>query len=182
MAAKKVVCLGDSITWGFPFGPHYSWVEMLTQATGIEFINRGINGNTTSDMLRRLSRDVLAYKPSHLVLSGCINDVLCGESFDRITWNIREMVEEAEAAGITVILGQPTAVDSAYLEKLLVRLRSWYREYAERKNLQLIEFDRAFLDQEGRLVQELLLADGAHPSEAGYRALFEQIDLALFAD
>jgi Lysophospholipase L1 and related esterases len=182
MAATKVVCLGDSITWGFPFGPHYSWVEMLARATGIEFINRGINGDTTSNMLRRLARDVLADKPSHLVLSGCINDVLCGESFDRITWNIREMVEKAEAAGITVILGQPTAVDSAYLEKLLVRLRSWYREYAAQKNLPLIEFDRAFLDQEGRLRQELLLADGAHPSEAGYRALFVQIDPSLFTD
>lgn len=182
MAAKKVVCLGDSITWGFPFGPHYSWVEMLSRATGIEFINRGINGDTTNGMLRRLSRDVLELKPSHLVLSGCINDIICGESFDRITWNVREMVEKAEAAGITVILGQPTAVESAYMEKLLVRLRRWYREFAAKKNLALIEFDRAFLDREGRLRQELLLADGAHPSEAGYRALFEQIDQSLFTE
>lgn len=182
MAPKKVVCLGDSITWGFPFGPHYSWVDMLSQATGIEFINRGINGNTTGDMLRRFSRDVLSYKPSHLVLSGCINDVLCQESFERITWNIREMVEKAEDAGIRVILGQPTTVDSPYLEKLLVRLRNWYREYAREKNLDLIEFDRAFVDGQGQLRQDFLLADGAHPSEAGYRALFEQIDQSLFTE
>ncbi|MDD3365087.1 MAG: GDSL-type esterase/lipase family protein, partial [Syntrophomonas sp.] len=52
----KVVCLGDSITWGFPHGTEYSWVRMLDDALSGEVINQGINGNTTSDMLDRFNR------------------------------------------------------------------------------------------------------------------------------
>ena len=47
----KVVCLGDSITYGFPYGPEISWVTMLQENLVGQFINRGISGNTTSDML-----------------------------------------------------------------------------------------------------------------------------------
>ena len=72
MQAKnlKIVCLGDSITWGFPFGPGYSWVRMLDDALEGEFINQGINGNTTSDMLRRFDQSVLKYNPSHVIIMG----------------------------------------------------------------------------------------------------------------
>lgn len=180
--SMKVVCLGDSITWGFPFGPHYSWVEMLAQATGIAFINEGINGNTTSDMLSRFQRAVLAHKPTHVIISGCINDLLWGESFDRITWNVKKMVDQAEQAGVKVILGLPTAVDSTQLEKLLARLRQWYGDFARAKNLPLIDFHQAFMDVDGNLDTRFLLADGAHPSEAGYREMFKQIDQELFIE
>ena len=44
----KIVCLGDSITYGFPFGPRVSWVAMLDQVLDAEIINQGINGNTTT--------------------------------------------------------------------------------------------------------------------------------------
>ncbi|HWP98303.1 MAG TPA: SGNH/GDSL hydrolase family protein [Syntrophomonadaceae bacterium] len=178
---SKVVCLGDSITWGFPFGPSYSWVHMLAEATGIEFINRGINGNTTSDMLHRFERDVLNSGPDLVIISGCINDILCGESFDRITWNIKAMVEKAREASLTVVLGMPTAVDSPYLEKLLVRLRQWFKDFSRELGIPLIDFYQAFFSPEGELRQDLLLADGAHPSEKGYQEMFRQIDLNIFS-
>lgn len=178
---SKVVCLGDSITWGFPFGPSYSWVSMLAEATGMEFINRGINGNTTSDMLRRFERDVIIDTPDLVIISGCINDILCAESFDRITWNIKAMVEKASEAGIPVVLGMPTAVDSPYLEKLLVRIRQWFRDFAHLHSIPLIDFHQAFFSTEGELRDDLLLADGAHPSEKGYQEMFKQIDLKIFS-
>lgn len=178
----RVVCLGDSITWGFPFGPQYSWVHMLAQATGLEFINRGINGNTTGDMLDRFDRDVLKSRPDMVIISGGINDILYQESYDRITWNLRTMAEKAMASGIPVVLGMPTAVDSPYLEKLLKKLRQWYIDYSRDWELPLINFYQAFFNPDGALRHELLLADGAHPSEAGYREMFGQIDLNIFCD
>ncbi len=176
----KVVCLGDSITWGFPFGPHYSWVSMLEQATGAEFVNRGINGNTTTDMLSRFERDVIAYSPTHVMIMGGVNDMLWGDSFDRITWNINAMIEKAEKAGIQVFLGIPTAVESVYLEKLIARLRKWLFEVGSQKDITIIDFSKAFLGPDGELQRQYLLADGAHPSETGYREMFKQIDLTLF--
>ncbi len=176
-----IVCLGDSITYGFPWGPQASWVTMLGSYVDGEVINQGINGNTTSNMLNRFERAVLKYKPSHVIIMGGTNDIICGESFDRISLNIREMVEKAEDAGVKVILGIPTAVDEPYWEKLLLRLRNWIRDFARREKLPIIDFSRPFYDDAGRVRSELLLADGGHPSKAGYRAMFEQIDPAVFA-
>lgn len=176
----KIVCLGDSITYGFPFGPQVSWVSMLQQALGVEVINQGINGNTTTDMLRRFERSVLKYYPTHLIIMGGINDVICAESFDRISWNLREMIEKAQEAGIEVILGLPTAVDEPYWEKLIVRIRQWMQEYAREHDLKVINFAAAFYDENGNLKSELLLADGGHPDINGYQAMFEQIDLSIF--
>ncbi len=178
---KKIVFLGDSITWGFPWGPECSWVHRLQTVLGdAELINQGINGNTTYDMLRRLQRSVLDHHPTHVVISGCINDVLCAESFDRITWNYREMTTIAQANGIKVVLGTPTAVDDPYLEVLLVRIREWMAQYAAENNIPLIPFHQAFFDEKGRVITELLLADGGHPDKEGYRLMFELIDTAIF--
>ena len=178
----RIVCLGDSITYGFPWGPQASWVTMLDEVLDGEVINRGINGNTTANMLARFERAVLKYNPSHVIIMGGTNDVICGESFDRISWNIREMVERAEKAGIKVVLGIPTAVDEPYWEKLLIRLRSWIKDLAKQEDLQIIDFSRPFYDDKGRVRSDLLLADGGHPSRAGYQAMFAQIDLKIFTD
>lgn len=178
---KKIVCLGDSITYGFPWGPSVSWVTMLGRALeDAEVINRGINGNTTGDMLRRFDRSVLAHNPTHVIIMGGINDVVVGESFDRITCNIRNMVERALQEKIKVILGLPTAVDEPVWEKLLERLRVWMKDYAAEKNLTVIEFNKAFYDEKGRVRTDLLLADGGHPNTEGYKAMFAQIDLRIF--
>jgi len=111
---------------------------------------------------------------------GGINDVVCGESLDSITWNIRSMAEKARQAGIKVILGLPTAVDYPPWEQLLIRLRDWMRTYAAELELPLIDFAAAFYDEEGNIKSELLLADGGHPDTTGYQAMFAQIDPTIF--
>jgi len=176
----KIVCLGDSITYGFPFGPRASWVTMLRDALKAEVINQGINGNTTSDMLIRFERSVLKYNPSHVIIMGGANDIICAESFDRITWNLREMIEKAKSAGIEVILGVPTPIDVPYWEKRIIRLQQWIMEYAQEHNLKIINFAKAFFDESGKIKSDLLLADGAHPDTKGYEAMFAQIDLSIF--
>ncbi len=176
----KIVCLGDSITWGFPFGPSASWVTMLKDSLGVEVINKGINGNTTSDMLRRFDRAVVSYEPTHVVIMGGSNDILMAESFDRIVSNIQLMAEKAEENDIKVVFGLPTAIDDKYLEGLLARIRDWMRNYAEKNEIPVIQFNRAFYDQNGQVKTELLLLDGAHPAVEGYQEMFKQIDINIF--
>jgi len=181
MADKiKVVCLGDSITWGFPHGTRYSWVAMLDEALEGEFINQGINGNTTSDMLRRFDRAVLRYNPTHVVIMGGINDVIWRESYDRIIVNLQTMAEKAVENGIKVIFGTPTGVDEPELERLLTRIRNWIKDYSRQQNIDVIDFAAAFFDADGKIRSELLLADGGHPTIDGYRAIFAQIDFKVF--
>ena len=182
MQAKnlKIVCLGDSITWGFPFGPGYSWVRMLDDALEGEFINQGINGNTTSDMLRRFDQSVLKYNPSHVIIMGGINDVICRESYDRITINLKTIAENAQTEGIKVILGTPTGVDDPEVERLLTRIRSWIKNYASQNDIPVIDFAAAFFDSNGQIRDDLLLADGGHPTKEGYQAIFDQIDFKIF--
>lgn len=176
----KIICLGDSITWGFPFGPQESWVEMLQRKLQVEIINRGINGNTTSDMLQRFDRHVLQAEPTHLILMGGINDVVGQEPYDVIVRNLQIMIDKALDAGIIVIIGTPTAVDYAPWERGLIRLRDWIHQRADQLQLEVINFHQAFYDSEGQLLTELLLPDGGHPARSGYKAMFEQIDLSIF--
>ena len=177
----KVVCLGDSITWGFPFGPEYSWVQMLNDNFAGEFINQGINGSTTEEMLERFDWAVLRNDPSHLIIMGGINDVIWRESYDRITWNLRTMVEKAQEAGIKVILGTPTAVDDPEMEIRVARIRKWIKDYGQNHNLAVIDFAAAFFDSSGKINSDLLLPDGGHPTQQGYKAIFAQIDFKVFA-
>ncbi|NLF45139.1 MAG: GDSL family lipase [Syntrophomonadaceae bacterium] len=176
----KVVCLGDSITYGFPYGPEISWVTMLQENLPGQFINRGINGNTTSDMLARFERSVLKHEPTHLIIMGGINDVVWGESLARIKENIKTMVNWALSRNIKVILGMPTAVDEISWESTLNKLRQWLDEYARENNLPVIRFEQAFYTAAGELRTDLLMADGGHPTARGYEEMYKQIDLNIF--
>lgn len=176
---SRIVCLGDSLTYGFPYGPRTSWTTYLAEATGHEVINEGINGNTTGDMLRRFERSVLAHRPTHVVIMGGTNDVVWRESHDRIVWNLRTMVELAQANGIKPVLGLPIPIDDDEMEKRLARIREWITAYARENNLPVIDFYSAFLGADGRVIEAYFL-DGAHPSREGYEAMARAIDVSVF--
>lgn len=50
---KKIVAIGDSITYGFPYLPCMSWVHIVGEELGFSIINKGVNGNTSSQMVER---------------------------------------------------------------------------------------------------------------------------------
>jgi lysophospholipase L1-like esterase len=153
---------------------------MLSEVIDAEIINKGINGNTTTDMLERFERSVLRFEPTHVIIMGGINDIICRDSFDRITWNLRVMAEQARENNIKVIFGLPTAVDEPEFERLLVRIRLWIINYAAEHNLPIIDFASAFFDENNMVLTELLLVDGGHPTIEGYQAMFKVIDLNIF--
>lgn len=177
---KRVVCLGDSITWGFPFGPNHSWVKMLSESIPATFINEGINGDTTGNMLRRFDKSVLRHRPTHVVIMGGINDVMLRESLDRIQYNMLQILDRAEAHDLQVILGIPTAVDYPEAERRLEKLRQWLRREAEARQIPLIDFSQAFFYPDGSVRTDLLLPDGGHPTKEGYQEMFKHIDLTIF--
>jgi lysophospholipase L1-like esterase len=132
-------------------------------------------------MLERFERHVLKHNPTHAIIMGGINDVLLRESYDRIVWNLRAMCELARENDIKVILGTPTAVDEPEYERMIERIRQWMKDYAGQNDLKVIDFASAFYEN-SRLRTELLLADGGHPTEEGYRAMFDIVDVSIFND
>lgn len=173
----KIVCLGDSITWGFPFGPEYSWVKMVADRSGITMINQGINGDTTDQMWGRFDEDVVAYQPSHVIILGGANDIIIRESRDRIIYNLTGIYKQAIDNDIIPVLGLPTPLEMREPESRLSKIRDWIREYARNKNLMIIDFDQAFRDPVSGSLRLDLLLDGGHPTLKGYEAMAQVVPL-----
>ncbi len=170
---ERVVFMGDSITdfWGRRYGKFFP---------GKPYINRGISGQLTSQMLLRFRQDVIALKPSVVVILGGTNDI--GGSLGPLTPeatrdDLMSMVDLARANGIRVVLCSMLPVTDAHgpqTEKRppekLRSLNQWMKDYAAREKIVYLDYWDAMLDEKGFLRADFT-ADGLHPNEAGYAAM-----------
>ena len=76
----KIIAIGDSTVYGLGVTRPYTWCAKAAAITGHEFVNKGVNGDTTSGMLARLDRDCLAENPDCLILMGGYNDIFFSEN------------------------------------------------------------------------------------------------------
>ena len=102
---KTWVALGDSITYGYPQGPEVSWVGLVAKMAGVTIINRGINGDTTADMLARFDADVAAARPESVLIMGGLNDVFQGVDVQAFCDHLQQMVDWAREADILPVVG-----------------------------------------------------------------------------
>jgi lysophospholipase L1-like esterase len=148
----KIICLGDSITFGYPFGPAFSWVNQLCDQ-GLNLVNRGVNGDTTSNMLHRFNRDVLALAPTHVHILGGTNDAWLAFDPEESQYNICKMIELSLEHGIQPVIGLTTPICSNPVEgnsffpfgtdnikAWLSRFRKWLKDYATLHNIPLIDY------------------------------------------
>jgi O-acetyl-ADP-ribose deacetylase (regulator of RNase III) len=174
-----VVCLGDSITYGFPYGPDASWVNLGAQALGIKLINKGANGNTTRNMRMRFSRDVTSLKPAYVIIMGGANDAFMGYTLEKYQYNITEMVTAAVNHGICPVIGLPAPVSMGefVIDEVgvasceLEYFRNWAEEYAADEELPVLDFYTPLLDPVTGSAVPAYFCDEAHPSLEGYKAL-----------
>lgn len=84
----KLVCLGDSLTYGYKVKPSETWPSLVKQKLNIEVLNKGINGDTTMGMLGRYNFDVRSESPSHVILMGGGNDLIweCPSRSLKLIW------------------------------------------------------------------------------------------------
>lgn len=168
---KKIIAIGDSITYGFPYFPCLSWVHLVSQELGIPIINKGVNGDTSSQMLERFAHDVIRTSPSHVIIMGGANDACARVEAEEVYDNIRSMVEMAEQHEIIPILGLPIPCNYPQDECILSLYREDMREYAAAKNLSVIDFHSAFFKSNSKQPQGGVYADVLHPNEQGYRVM-----------
>jgi lysophospholipase L1-like esterase len=186
---KRVVFFGDSITdfWGRPVGEFFP---------GKGYINRGISGQTTPQMLVRFRADVIALKPAVVVILAGTNDIAGNtgaSTLGMIEDNLSSMTELARLHGIRVVIATllPVAdyVDAEQTVRrppsAILALNGWIRSYAAREHLPLLDYYPLLVDERGALKRELS-DDGLHPNSKGYAVMapFAQraIEVALIPD
>ena len=178
----RVVFYGNSITDAW--APYFA--EMFP---GKPYVGRGISGQTTPQMLVRFRQDVIALKPSVVVILAGTNDIAgnTGPSTQAmIQDNLVSMVELAQANDISVVLSSVLpASDYRWRPGLepgpkIVALNAWMRDYAADRGVVYLDYHSAMVDERLWLGPELS-SDGVHPNEAGYR-LMAPLDEAAIAE
>lgn len=169
---KEIVCLGDSITYGYPYGPAHSWVSYAALESGLRLLNAGVNGDTTLDMARRFQRDVIERKPLAVVILGGTNDAFCSEiTLVQTVCSMESMIREAINNDIQPVIGLPLPVDDLSVSSKLDSISAAYRELAKRLDVPLIDFASPFIDPKNGSPDERLYIDGVHPNKLGYEAM-----------
>ncbi|HEY6293926.1 MAG TPA: SGNH/GDSL hydrolase family protein [Terriglobia bacterium] len=178
--SHRVVFLGDSITDGW---------NLAQSFPGKPYVNRGISGQTTPQMLVRMYPDVIDLKPAALIILAGTNDIARNtgpETLAMIEENFQAMTDLAEAHGIKVILCLLTPV-SDYTEHKqterrppadILKLNAWLKEYAGRAHPAIVDYYSATVDDKGML-KEGYSNDGLHPNAKGYELMAPVAEAAI---
>ncbi len=167
---SRVVFMGDSITDG------WGRIKGSTFFPGKPYINRGISGQTTAQMVLRFRQDVIDLHPAVVVILAGTNDIAGNTglaTLPMIEDNFRSMTELAQAHHIRVILASvlPT-IDYPWQPGLqpaakIRALDAWLRTYAASRGATYLDYYRALATPQGGM-RARLSSDGVHPTPAGY--------------
>src|SRR5208282_1550263 len=171
---NRVVFIGDSITdyWKLP-----------DYFPGKPYINRGIDGQSTPEMLVRFRQDVLDLHPKVLVVLAGTNDIagVTGPTRNEdIEANYASMAELARAHGIRVVFSSVLPVHN-YTDRSkelfaqrsparILALNEWLKKYCAENEIVYLDYFSAVVDDKGLLKKELA-DDGLHPNSAGYKIM-----------
>ncbi len=182
----RVVFLGDSITDGWRLTEYFS---------GRDFVNRGISGQITGEMLGRMMADVIALKPAAVLVLAGTNDIARGVPVSTIKNNLTMIAELAEAnqirpmfASILPVSDYHKNVNPRFAMTLrrppatIQSLNNWLRQFCSQRGYVYVDYFSAMVDSSGYL-QADLADDGLHPNGKGYRVMapvaINAIDRAL---
>jgi len=178
----RVVFLGDSITAGWRLNEYFPERD---------FINRGIGGQITGEMLGRMMADVVNLKPAAVVILGGTNDLARGVSLQTIQGNYTMMADVADAHKIKPVFCSVLPVSDYHKDKdpnyeqsvrrpmISIRaLNVWLQEFCRSRNYVYVDYFSAMVDKAGYLRAELS-DDGLHPNSEGYRVMAPIVLAAL---
>ena len=173
----QVVFMGNSITEGWP----------ASFFSNKPYVNRGISGQTTPQMLLRFRQDVIDLRPKIVVILAGTNDIAGNTgpmTLEQIRNNIRSMVELAESNGIVpIVCSVLPAFDYAWRPGLepnikIPKLNTLLQQLCEEKQLHYLDYFTAMVDDRNGLPKELA-ADGVHPTEKGYEIMIGMVEKSL---
>jgi lysophospholipase L1-like esterase len=174
--ARRVVFMGDSITDGWPLAEAFP---------GRPYVNRGISGQTTAQMLVRIYPDVVALRPAAMILLAGTNDIAANngpQTLDMIEQNVMAMVELAQVHHIKVILCALTPISGNQSEHRppadILKLNAWLKAYAAKTRSAFVDYHSAVVDAQGEF-RSGYSDDGLHPNARGYQLMKAAVSKAL---
>lgn len=186
MQYDNFIFIGDSLTFGYGINKNKSWVESFKNSNSAEYlniINKGINGNTTTDMLNRFTEDVIMLNPKKIFIMGGTNDLLSNRPLNLIIDNIELMIKESLTKTKYVIIGIPPRIIKEdayrlfmpsltydYCEKNLPLLREKLIDLCKKYKINYVDFYSLTLN----LNKEKIFIDGIHFNEIGHKLLLNE--------
>lgn len=177
---NRVVFMGNSITIG--------WLNLRPDFfKGKSYINRGISGQTTPQMLVRFRQDVIQLNPKVVVLLAGTNDIAGNtgpSTLEMIMDNIKGMSEMAQANGIKVILSSTLPVyDYPWKPGLepagkIIALNKMVKNYAASKGHIYLDYFSAMVDNRNGLPKKYA-EDEVHPTVDGYKVMEPLVETAI---
>ena len=183
---RRAVLLGDSITDGW---------DLARAFPGRHYVNRGISGQTTPQMLVRFRPDVIELQPAVVVILAGTNDIAGNTgpmTPEAIQGNLAAMCELARAHNIRVVLSSVLPVHdygrewtgaaiiaSQWRPPPQIRaLNEWLENYSARRGCVYLDYFSAMVDASGMLRAELA-DDGLHPNARGYAVMAPLVETAI---
>lgn len=182
----KIVCLGDSLTFGYGVYKHDCWVSRLASNSTFSVINKGINGDTSSSLLMRYDRDLLSMKPELLILLIGTNDFFYGIEPHRVFDNICFILNDTAQNRITPIVLCPPPVNShmaeskwsSYIDYTDVNrnihiLSQLLNKLCKENSFSYINLYETFQNHQTNFDQ--LYLDGVHPTSLGHDLIYKEL-------
>ncbi|MBL8170643.1 MAG: SGNH/GDSL hydrolase family protein [Acidobacteria bacterium] len=176
----RVVFMGDSITDGWKLAEYFP---------GKPYLNRGISGQTTPQMLIRMRPDVVVHKPKAMVILAGTNDIAGNTgpmTIEMITNNYASIAELAKANGIKVIFASVLPIHDYGKNKVserrspenILKLNDWLKNYCKANGHLYLDYFSKMVDDKGMLKAELA-NDGLHPNAEGYKIMAPLAEAAI---
>ena len=180
----KILCLGDSLTFGCDVDSQDNWVSRTACKTGLTLINKGINGDTTGGMLARFRLELAEDKFDAVLTMGGTNDVFVSGSTVAAKTNLVAICRQAIHLGLQPLVGIPTPMNLAMVDPTwgevvpltemmtaLTEYRQWLLWFEKSYGVPAIDFWAAFPES----LQGVFLPDGLHPNPEGHRIMAEAL-------
>jgi lysophospholipase L1-like esterase len=179
---RRIVFFGDSITDNWPLAEYFP---------GKPYLNRGISGQTTAQMLVRFRQDVIALQPQVVVILAGTNDIAGNTGpmrLEDIEANYASLAELAKSNRIGIVFSSVLPVHNYTPQSLdffaqrspekIVALNRWLQSYCTLHGYVYLDYFSAMIDKSG-LLKEELANDGLHPNKAGYRLMAPMAEVAI---
>ena len=177
----KVLCIGDSLTFGYGVQKTHSWVGLLNKYSFDNFINKGVNGDTSTGMLSRFYQIIKSNDFEQTLIMGGSNDFLQNRSVNFVKDNLMLLIKDALSENLkTYILIPPLALNDLALknwsssidycevnEKILI-LKQLLEKEIKDNSLPITIVDLSSLIP----LQENFYIDGLHLTEEGHKVIF----------
>lgn len=169
-SGKNIICYGDSITFGYGVNPGEDYPTALVKMVNRPVINAGVDGDTSTEGLQRITKDVLEKEPYIVLIEFTGNDFLKKVPMERTISNIREMIRQIQDRGaITAIVDVSAGL---FLIEYRIRLAILARQTGS-------IFIPAVLN--GIITNPSMKSDFMHPNASGYKIVAARVHRGIAA-